>query len=723
MLSLRIKRVKHPSFARRLRRIDASVVYSSLGVNNPYKERINTLLLTAQIRMRENGFSLDNFDQKKILKAAGFALFIHRNQRRKSGELYFEHPLRVFEILVKEMQVFDWHLLAAAFLHDVVEESKGRVSMDFLERQFGKEVAELVYGMTRLTQISKEESALPKEKRQSLDISRLINHFKGDIRLINLKVADRWDNIETLDSMPLEKWGKKISEALFFYAPLLFLLGQMALSRKLSDVAFKKLCALANKENGLSLARQVLPDLPKNFLGDYDSTYREIKDTAGPFIDELTGYLNNRFENRLQVEVSYITPFGMYLKKTDGTFNPQTDFVRLRLVDAHPIEDREFIRLIQGFLESIIWLKIRREKNFISEPLSNRYRALNLLLEKEGIAIFVEIAGRGMGRVNDFGNLAERNEKGHIQPEYPPLSEYAGLLDFLGDPKNTAVEKMKILRQFSLGEKITMYCINADDGICSLQRDAYILPGMKPSEALILLDPKLLFDLSSIEEQTGRHSQRLNLSQKTGIKQGHRFWHLLVKEGSFDWEIFEQIEHPLARYLLVKHLKGLTASESLRLKEECLCFFLPKLLFGLDEFKQAIGDLSYQNLLNSLFDFDGYGLIVEKIQRSLRGLKLQIIGPPYDLSYDITVGGNQVVAVDKLLDFLRWPPLGDLTAGLIIESTVKEDSQGTLVSVSFRIQNKMGEVLVQAYEEYLNRIGIVKSCLKKGSFLDSKTKV
>ena len=146
----------------------------------------------------------------------------HASQRRKSGEPYIIHPLGVATIL-SQLQL-DELTLAAAFLHDVVEDTD--YTVEDIANLFGPKIASLVDGLTKISEVMGSNTT-----KQAESFRKMILTLADDVRVILIKIADRLHNMRTLDSMPEHKQVKIASETLYIYAPLAHRMGLHAIRR------------------------------------------------------------------------------------------------------------------------------------------------------------------------------------------------------------------------------------------------------------------------------------------------------------------------------------------------------------------------------------------------------------------------------------------------------------------------------------------------------------
>src|SRR5210317_1108477 len=176
--------------------------------------------------------SLTAEDKKMIRLAFDTAVDAHNGQRRKSGEAYIFHPISVAKIVAKEIGL-DATSIAAALLHDVVEDTS--VTLDDIERLFGATVARIVDGLTKIAGLKKETDI----SMQAENFRKMLLTLNDDVRVIIIKIADRYHNMLTMESMPEYKQLKIASETLYIYAPLAHRIGLYNIKTALEDLSLK----------------------------------------------------------------------------------------------------------------------------------------------------------------------------------------------------------------------------------------------------------------------------------------------------------------------------------------------------------------------------------------------------------------------------------------------------------------------------------------------------
>src|SRR5687768_5613659 len=172
-------------------------------------------------------------DLTQLESAYHFSKAAHEGQFRKSGEPYISNPLAVADILAQ------WHMdpqaLTAALLHDVTEDTA--VTKNEISQNFGKPVAELVDGVSKLDRIEFETH----EKAQAENFRKMLLAMARDVRVILIKLADRLHNMRTLDAVEVLKRRRVARETLEIYAPIANRLGLNSIYQELEDLSFKHL--------------------------------------------------------------------------------------------------------------------------------------------------------------------------------------------------------------------------------------------------------------------------------------------------------------------------------------------------------------------------------------------------------------------------------------------------------------------------------------------------
>ena len=173
-------------------------------------------------------------EMQHLMKAYEFAKKVHETQRRQSGEPYITHPVKVAEMLA-EMGM-DASTVIAGLLHDTVEDGEG-ITTQMVAEQFGKDIAGMVDGVTKLTQ-SSNSSVVNREEVQAESMRKMFLATANDVRVVIIKLTDRLHNMRTLQYCSEEKRLRKAKETLEVYAPLAHRFGMGAMKCELEDLCF-----------------------------------------------------------------------------------------------------------------------------------------------------------------------------------------------------------------------------------------------------------------------------------------------------------------------------------------------------------------------------------------------------------------------------------------------------------------------------------------------------
>lgn len=321
-----------------------------------------------------------SFDLDLIDKAYNFAITAHDSQQRISGIPYILHPTSVACILVE--LGMDTQSIVAALLHDVVEDTY--YSISDIEKNFGKEIANLVNGVTKLGKIPFSSQ----EEEQSENLRKMLIAMSEDIRVIIIKLADRLHNMRTIDCMDPQKRRDKARENMEVYAPIAHRLGIRMIKEELEDLSLKYLDPVAYKEieNELELGREDREHLLAIIK-------KRIEQKIIPFIPDL--YIEGR------------------VKSINGIYRKM--FIKNHLMEE--IYDVYAVRIIVntvndcynilGLIHEAFRPIPNRFKDYISTPKPNMYQSLHTtVIGKEGIPFEVQIRTWKMHYMAEYGVAA-----------------------------------------------------------------------------------------------------------------------------------------------------------------------------------------------------------------------------------------------------------------------------------------------------------------------------
>ena len=315
-----------------------------------------------------------------VREAYNFAAEQHASQKRASGEPYIIHPLGVASILAQLHM--DDTTLAAAFLHDVVEDTD--VTLDQLTDIFGLEVAGLVDGVTKLGKIE----YISREEQQVENYRKMFLAMAKDIRVILIKLADRLHNMRTLNYMTPEKQREKAQETLDIYAPLAHRLGISKICSEMEDLCFKYL----NPDAYFDLAAKI----------------QKKKEERDQFVQSMVQELQTKMnEAGIKGKVYGRTKhfFSIYKKMVNQnkTLDQIYDLFAIRaLVDS--VKD---CYAVLGIVHTAYTPMPGRFKDYIAMPKPNMYQSLhNTLIGPHGQVFEVQIRTWEMHRTSEYGIAA-----------------------------------------------------------------------------------------------------------------------------------------------------------------------------------------------------------------------------------------------------------------------------------------------------------------------------
>ncbi len=339
--------------------------------------------LVEQIRQSGKSYQLD-----RILEAYKTAEAAHAGQLRQSGEPYIIHPISVAMILVE--LGMDTECIVAALLHDIVEDTDFDITQ--VEKRFGKDVALLVGGVTKLGKIPYAS----KEEEQAENLRKMLLAMAQDIRVIIIKLADRLHNARTFDYLPDAKRRDKALETMELYAPLADRLGIRRVKEELEDISLRYLdpIAVAEIENQLAAREE-----RQRFLESIKKRiYERIK------IEHPNAYIEGRVKSL----------YGIYRKvyMQGRSFDEVFDIYAVRIIVDSVIECYNILGIIHDMFVPIP----NRFKDYISTPKQNMYQSLHTtVFDKEGIPFETQIRTWDMHYTAEYGIAAHWKYKVGIQ--------------------------------------------------------------------------------------------------------------------------------------------------------------------------------------------------------------------------------------------------------------------------------------------------------------------
>ena len=330
-------------------------------------------------------------DKKLIRKAFDVAMDAHKDQRRKSGEAYFFHPIAVAKIVASEIGL-GATAIAAALMHDVVEDTP--ITVEDIEKMFNPKVAQLVEGLTKISKVQKEMNV----SMQAENFRKMLLTLHDDVRVILIKIADRLHNMQTLDNMEDYKQIKIASETLYIYAPLAHRLGLYKIKNKLEDLGLKY-------------------TEPETY-NDIVSKIKETKEEQDAYISDISEVL----KKALDIEkLDYIIKgrpksiYSIYRKmKAQGVgFDEVYDKFALRIVyKSSPHEEKFLAWKIYSIVTDHYRPSPSRLRDWISSPKTTGYEALHItVMGPKGRWVEVQVRSERMDEIAEKGYAAHYKYK------------------------------------------------------------------------------------------------------------------------------------------------------------------------------------------------------------------------------------------------------------------------------------------------------------------------
>jgi len=345
----------------------------------------NEILKRYRALLRACKSTLQKGDKKMIRKAFDMALESHKDMRRKSGEPYIYHPIAVAQIAAEEIGLGPTSIVCA-LLHDVVEDTN--VSLEDIERDFGKKVAMIIDGLTKISGVFDTNSSL-----QAENFRKMLLTLADDVRVILIKLADRLHNMRTMEYMPRDKQLKLSSETVYLYAPLAHRLGLYAIKSELEDLSMKYMERetyqfIKNKLNEKKTERE-------KFIRDFIDPVKKVLEGQG-----LTADIFGRPKS--------IHSIWNKMKKKAVPFEEVYDLFAIRIIlDSAPENEKADCWKAYSIVTDLYRPNPDRLRDWISSPKANGYESLHTtVMTSRGQWVEVQIRTKRMNEIAEKGFAA-----------------------------------------------------------------------------------------------------------------------------------------------------------------------------------------------------------------------------------------------------------------------------------------------------------------------------
>lgn len=567
---------------------------------------INNLISTIKKNNRRT-------DTKMIFKAYNYALSYHGDQKRKSGEPYIIHPLNVANILAG--LGLDTTTICAALLHDVVEDTKA--TRDDLIKEFGKEVTEMVDGVTKLQKLQYTD----KEEQQVENYRKMFLAMGKDIRVILIKLADRLHNMRTLKFLTRDRQLAIAKETMDLYAPLANRIGMYSLKWELEDLAFKYL---------------------------YPDEYREILEGLNEKREERLAFVD-KIREQITIELKkarivadtkgrakHIYSIYRKMQRDNITLDQVYDLFALRII-VNSVKD---CYAALGIVHDLYNPMSGRFKDYIAVPKANMYQSLHTtIIGPNATPVEVQIRTWDMHRIAEFGiaahwayKEANRFKKTVVKVEEDKLSWLRESLEWqkeMNDPN----EFLNTLKKELFEDEVYVFTKNGD--IKVLPKDstpidfAYsvhtevgnTMTGCKINSKMMPIVTKLnngdIVDIITSENSKGPSRDWLKFVQSTRARNKIQQW---FKKANRE----ENIER--GKELLSREIKRLGLSENDIYKQEYVNAALERYKFpNIAEMQASVGfgAISAGKIISKMLDEYSKDHKEEEIEKKIQELSSQ----------------------------------------------------------------------------------------------------
>ena len=328
-----------------------------------------------------------------IARAYDYAARMHAGQTRRSGEPYLDHPVSVAAILA-EMRLDDSTIITA-LLHDTIEDTRSTYSE--IDTLFGRDIAELVDGVTKLTNLELSSAG----SAQAENFRKLFMAMSKDLRVILVKLADRLHNMRTIRSLDPAKQAVKARETMDIFAPLAGRMGMQWMREELEDLSF----AVLNPEARASIMRRFVT----------------LTRASGDAIEKITDDIRTELDREgITAEVfgRAKKPYSIWRKMQEKEigFSRLSDIYGFRVITA---SEGDCYRVLGAIHHR--WRAVPgRFKDYISQPKSNGYRSIHTTVSgRDGKRVEVQIRTRQMHEVAETGVAAHWSYRDGVPGENP----------------------------------------------------------------------------------------------------------------------------------------------------------------------------------------------------------------------------------------------------------------------------------------------------------------
>ncbi len=419
--------------------MDTVVAQPKYNLNEEEEKKL--ILREYRSLLRALKTKLKKGDKELIRTAFEMAVEAHKSMRRKSGEPYILHPIAVSHICVDEIGL-GVRSSICALLHDTVEDTD--ITLEDIEREFGPEIARIVDGLTKISNVIDANSS-----QQAENFKKILLTLTDDPRVILIKLSDRLHNMRTLDSMKREKQLKIASETVWVYAPLAHRMGLYNIKTELEDLSMKYL----------------EPDTYREIARKLAETKRERTRYINEFIRPLRDQLEKTgFHFEIHGRPKSIHSIWNKMKKKGVAFEEVYDLFAIRVIlNSSPEKEKEECWKVYSLITDQYTPSPERLRDWLSNPKSNGYEALHTtVMGPQGKWVEVQIRTHRMNEIAEKGLAAHWKYKEGTNDESRFDKWFHQIREVLANQEADTVDFLQDFKTSFLAEEIYVYTPKGD---------------------------------------------------------------------------------------------------------------------------------------------------------------------------------------------------------------------------------------------------------------------
>src|SRR3982751_2414503 len=380
-------------------------------------------------------------DKELLRLAFEMSVEAHKTMRRKSGEPYILHPLAVAKICVEEIGL-GVRSTICALLHDTVEDTD--ISLDDVQREFGIEIARIVDGLTKISNVVDVNAS-----KQAENFKKILLTLTDDPRVILIKLADRLHNMRTLESMKREKQLKISSETVYVYAPLAHRMGLYNIKTEMEDLAMK----------------YMEPEVYRDIAQKLAETKRERSKYINEFIKPIKEKLEKgKFNFEIYGRPKSIHSISNKIKKKGVAFEEVYDLFAIRVIlDSPQDKEKEDCWKVYSMITDEYTPSPERLRDWLSNPKSNGYEALHTtVMGPQGKWVEVQIRTKRMNEIAEKGLAAHYKYKEGNTDESRFDKWFQQIREVISNQETDSIDFLQDFKTSFLAEEIYVYTPKGD---------------------------------------------------------------------------------------------------------------------------------------------------------------------------------------------------------------------------------------------------------------------